>query len=148
MPSEDLRVHQNSNSQNDNSLGSVRVHSLTLFCTPVSMRCDSHDSLLARNLASPCLDYKPKVRVVTCKFQQDSNFTMHMLVKNMFLEPMFSINKIKKNTYNIHHCIIWWPLNESFLFHFPTSKWSINFSFVQNILITYINMYYFESALI
>jgi hypothetical protein len=29
------------NSQNGNSLGNVRVHSLTLFCTPNNMKCDS-----------------------------------------------------------------------------------------------------------
>jgi len=31
---EDLRVHQDSNSQSGSSLGSVRVHSLTLSFTP------------------------------------------------------------------------------------------------------------------
>jgi hypothetical protein len=43
------------------------VHSLTLFCTPGNMRCDSRASLLARNLASPCFGYEPKVRVATFK---------------------------------------------------------------------------------
>jgi hypothetical protein len=54
-----------SNSQNGNSFGSVRVHSLILFCTPRSMRCDSWASLLACTLASPCLGHEPKVRVAT-----------------------------------------------------------------------------------
>jgi hypothetical protein len=59
------RVATDSNSQNGSSLGSVRVHSLTPFFTPKSMRCDSQISLLARNLASPCFSREPKVRVVT-----------------------------------------------------------------------------------
>jgi hypothetical protein len=54
-----------SNSHNGSSLGSVRVHSLTFFCTPKSMGCDSRASLLARNLASPCFGHEPNARVVT-----------------------------------------------------------------------------------
>jgi hypothetical protein len=46
-------------------LGVSRVHSLTLFCTLESMRCDSWASLLAHNLTSPCLGYEPKARVAT-----------------------------------------------------------------------------------
>jgi hypothetical protein len=45
------------------SLGSVRVYSLTLSCTPRSMRHDSRASSLARNLATPCLGHEPKARV-------------------------------------------------------------------------------------
>jgi len=41
----------------------VRVHSLTLSCTPESTRCDSWASLLALTLASPCLGREPKARV-------------------------------------------------------------------------------------
>jgi hypothetical protein len=59
------RVHRDSNSQSRSSLGSVQVHSLTLFCTPGSMKCDSRASLLARSLASPYLGREPKARVVT-----------------------------------------------------------------------------------
>jgi len=59
------RVHQDSNSQNGNSLGSVRVHSLTLSYTPGNMRSDSRASLLARTLASPYLGHKPKAKVAT-----------------------------------------------------------------------------------
>jgi hypothetical protein len=33
-PSKDLGLHWNSNSQNGSSLGSARVYSFTLFCTP------------------------------------------------------------------------------------------------------------------
>jgi hypothetical protein len=36
---------------------------LSLFCTLESMRCDPRVSLLARNLASPCLGREPKVKV-------------------------------------------------------------------------------------
>jgi hypothetical protein len=44
---------------------SVGVHSLTLSCTPGSMKCDSWDSFLARTFASPCFSYEPKVKVAT-----------------------------------------------------------------------------------
>jgi len=43
----------------------VRVHSLTLFYTLGSMRCDSRTSLPAHSLASPCFGREPKVRVAT-----------------------------------------------------------------------------------
>jgi hypothetical protein len=52
---ENLGVHQDSNSQSGSSLGSVRVHSLTLSYNPGSMRCDSRASFLAHTLASPYL---------------------------------------------------------------------------------------------
>ncbi len=64
-PSEDLGIHGESNSQNESSLGSVRVHSLTFFCTFGSMRCDSRASLLAHNFARLCFGRGPKARVVT-----------------------------------------------------------------------------------
>jgi hypothetical protein len=41
---------------------------------------------------------------------------MHMLLKNMFLEPMFSVTRYI-------YCYIWCPPKWKFLFHFPTSKW-------------------------
>jgi hypothetical protein len=41
------------NSQHGSSLGSVRVHALTLFAIPRSMWSDSRVSLLARNLVTP-----------------------------------------------------------------------------------------------
>jgi hypothetical protein len=54
-----------SNSQHGSSFVSVRVHSFTLFCTPGNMWSDSWVSLLARNLATPCLGREPKGRVAT-----------------------------------------------------------------------------------
>jgi len=62
---EDSGVHQNSNSQSGSSMGSVKVHSLTLSYILGSMRCDSQASLLACNLANPHLGRKPKAKVVT-----------------------------------------------------------------------------------
>jgi hypothetical protein len=53
------------NSQHGSSVGSMRVHSLTLFGTPRSMWCDSRVFFLARNLATPCLGREPKARVTT-----------------------------------------------------------------------------------
>jgi hypothetical protein len=66
--SEDLRIlrdSKDSNSPSGSCLGSVRVHSLTLFCTLGSIRCASRVSLLFHSLASPCLGHEPKVRVAT-----------------------------------------------------------------------------------
>jgi hypothetical protein len=71
-----------SNSQNGSSLGSVRVYSLTLFCTPGSSRCDSQVSLLARNLANPCLGGEPKAMVATIK---KLFFGKNLTLKNIFL---------------------------------------------------------------
>jgi hypothetical protein len=51
------------NSQDESSFGSVRVHSLTFFCTPGSMRCDSWASFLACTFTSPCLSHEPKARL-------------------------------------------------------------------------------------
>jgi hypothetical protein len=52
-----------SNSHIGNSFGSLKVHSLTLFCITSSMRCDYRASFLALNLASLCLGCEPKVGV-------------------------------------------------------------------------------------
>ncbi len=54
-----------SNSQHGSSLGSVSVHSLTLFGTPESMWCDSWVFPLARNLTTLCFGREPKARVAT-----------------------------------------------------------------------------------
>jgi hypothetical protein len=59
-------VHRDSNSQGGSSLGSVRVHSLTLSFTP-------RLPLLARNLVSPYFGREPKVRVATTTFKQITN---------------------------------------------------------------------------
>jgi hypothetical protein len=56
------------------SLGSVKVHSLTLFCTPESMKCDSCASFLARNLESPCLDREPKAKVAIDNFKKNWDY--------------------------------------------------------------------------
>jgi hypothetical protein len=63
----DLGLHWDSNSQSGNSLGSVKVHSLTLSYIPVKMKCDSRASLLAHTLASHYFGRKPKARVATYK---------------------------------------------------------------------------------
>jgi len=51
--------------QSGSSLGSVRVHSLTLSCTPRSIRCASRASLLSRTFAIPSFGHEPKARVTT-----------------------------------------------------------------------------------
>jgi hypothetical protein len=73
-PSENLKVHQDSNSQSGSSLGNVKVLSLTLSYTPGSMKCDSQASLLARTFASPYLGCEPKARVVTLRLELRFNF--------------------------------------------------------------------------
>ncbi len=55
-----------SNSKHWSSLGSVRVHSLTLFALLVL-------SLLARNLATPCLGCEPMARVATIIVSHENN---------------------------------------------------------------------------
>jgi hypothetical protein len=54
-----------SNSHNESSFGSVKVHSLTFFCIHGSMRYDSRVSLLAHNLASLYFGHEPKTKVTT-----------------------------------------------------------------------------------
>jgi hypothetical protein len=70
-----------SNSQNGSSLGSVRVHSVTLSYTPKSMKCDSRTSLLACTFASTCLGRELKAKVTTYMYQF-SNILMSYV--NMF----------------------------------------------------------------
>jgi hypothetical protein len=65
LPFENLEIHWDSNSQNENSLGNVGVHSFALSYTFGSMKCESQASLLARTLASLCLVREPKAKVVT-----------------------------------------------------------------------------------
>jgi hypothetical protein len=85
---ENLKVHEDSNSQSGSSLGSVEVHFLTLSHTFRSMKCDSQPSHLARSYPSPCLGREPKAKVATshviitvvkhsifeCKTKQMNNF--------------------------------------------------------------------------
>ncbi len=63
MPSKDSRIYQDSNSQNESSLGSVGVHSFTFSYIPGSMKCDSQASFLAHTFVSPYFGRKPKAMV-------------------------------------------------------------------------------------
>jgi hypothetical protein len=69
-PSKDLEVHRDSNSQSGSSLGSVKVHSLTLSYAPKNMKCYSRTLVLAPTFANPCLGREPKAKVAT----SDLNF--------------------------------------------------------------------------
>jgi hypothetical protein len=69
-----------SNSHNGSSFESVRVHSLTLFCTLGITRCNYWASLLARNLASPCFGCKPKTKVTTEKMLQVGGWSIVFLL--------------------------------------------------------------------
>jgi len=70
------------------SLGSVTVHSLTLSCTPKSMKCDSQASLLAHTFINPCLGCKPKAKVATIVLIIKSTLFYHKLF--MALEGYFA----------------------------------------------------------
>jgi hypothetical protein len=50
-----------SNTQNENSLGSARVHALTLFCIPRNTRCESWVSFLAITLQTLALVTNPRL---------------------------------------------------------------------------------------
>jgi hypothetical protein len=56
-----LEIHWDSNSQNGSSLGIVRVHSLTLFCTPRSMKCDSQTQSWPAPLQTLALVASPRL---------------------------------------------------------------------------------------
>jgi hypothetical protein len=88
FPFEDLEVHWNSNSQNKSSLGSVKIHSLTFFCTPGSTRCDSQASLLVHHLANPCLGHEPKARVATQNGSSFGSVKVHSLTLFCTFENM------------------------------------------------------------
>jgi hypothetical protein len=87
-----LGVHWDSNCQNGSSFESVRVHSLTFFCTPKSMRYDSHASLLAHNLASHFLSHKPKVKVAINSYIGKGRFGVKYI--HHFLYYIVGRNKI------------------------------------------------------
>jgi hypothetical protein len=54
--------------QSGSSLGSVRIHSLTLSYTLESMKCDSRASFLAHTFVSLCFGREFKARVATSTF--------------------------------------------------------------------------------
>jgi hypothetical protein len=83
-----------SNSQDERSFGSVKVHSLTLFCTPESMRCDSQVSFLACNLASPSLGHEPRARVVTNLLPSMKVYYRVIGMHYLIILPQF--NQLKK----------------------------------------------------
>ncbi len=60
-----MGVHWASNSQNENPLGSVWVHSLTPSYIHGSIKCDFWASFLACIIGSPCIGHEPKAKVTT-----------------------------------------------------------------------------------
>jgi hypothetical protein len=97
--SEHSGVHWDSNSQGGSSLGSVRVHSLTLFFTP-------RLPPLARNLVSPCLDREPKAKVTTTFIShQRGKWAIESLenVKDVMKRGQTSLRKKKnlEHTFNL-----------------------------------------------
>jgi hypothetical protein len=107
MLSKNLGVHSDSNSQSGNSLGSVRVHSLTFFCILRAMKCDSQASFLARTLTSPYLGREPKVRVATLPttylrtylltHPPTHSLTIHLFIYSLIYPPTYS------PTYYLHY---------------------------------------------
>jgi hypothetical protein len=57
-------------------------HTLYTICTPKSMWCDSHASLLAHNLASFCLGRKPKARVATLSIVMKLTYIWYLRLGN------------------------------------------------------------------
>jgi len=70
--SQNLWIHQDSNSQSENPLGSVWVHSFTLSYIPKNMKCNSWASFLACTFVIPYLGRKPKAKVVTLSLESIS----------------------------------------------------------------------------
>jgi hypothetical protein len=62
------------------------------------MWCDSRASLLACNLASPCLDREPKARVVTMKKQD-----MSVVFTSKFYFQSLQLECAKLNTPQLEH---------------------------------------------
>ncbi len=62
-PSKELGICWDSNSQNGSSLGSVKVHSLTLFCIHESMKCDSRAQSWLAPLQTFTLVMSPRLRL-------------------------------------------------------------------------------------
>jgi len=97
LVSEDSGVQKVSNSQSGSSFGSVKVHSLTLSYTPKRMRCDSHASLLACTLASPCLGREPKTRVATIwVVEKDKIYSCDLgfIITGLFINPCQNDHKL------------------------------------------------------
>jgi hypothetical protein len=90
---ENSGIHGDFNSQSENSLGSVEVHSLTLSYIHGSMKCDSWASFLACAFASPCLGHEPKARVATSETLLSYFLT---LCWNFFKKFKLKVNIIEK----------------------------------------------------
>jgi hypothetical protein len=82
-----LEILWDSNSQNGNSLGSVKVHSLTFSYTLGNMKCDFQTSLLVPTFASPYFGCEPKIKVVTEK----PTMTLESLVKLVSAQLEFKL---------------------------------------------------------
>jgi hypothetical protein len=54
-----------SNSQHGSSLGSVKVHSLTLFALPGTCEMTPESPFWPTTLQPPCLSHEPEAKVVT-----------------------------------------------------------------------------------
>ncbi len=70
------------------------------LCTPKSMWSDSRLSLLACNLATPCLDREPKARFATVPF-------CLLLGESSFFLRAFNLKKFPKGYFLKNHFIPW-----------------------------------------
>jgi hypothetical protein len=66
-------VHQKSNSQSVNPLGSVWAHSLTLSRTPKNVNVTLELHSRPAPFHAPCLGHEPKVKVVTIMLKRKKN---------------------------------------------------------------------------
>ncbi len=101
--SENLGIHRDFNFQNGNSLGSVRVHSLTLSYIPRSMRRDSQASSWPTTLQAIALVASPKLglrqngigyKLVFHSYSKCASNTWYTLI--------FKFEKYKPNLKKLH----------------------------------------------
>jgi hypothetical protein len=102
--SENSGIYLDSNSQSKNSLGSVKVHSLTLFCTPGSMKCDSRAPLLAHTFANPCLGCKPKARVAIKEVFHEFKVDEALCIFNFGCNQIQFISFLHISVIKKHYC--------------------------------------------
>ncbi len=112
LPSEDLGIHRDSNSQSGSSFGSARVHFLTHSYTHGSMKCDSWASVLVRTFASPCFGHECKAKVATHAMVNKPWKQGHMsIIYNMSLKVekyMYYIFRLHQYNRILFTLFRWW----------------------------------------
>jgi hypothetical protein len=108
------------------SLGSVKVHFLTLFGILGSMWCDFWVFLLARNLATPYFGRKPRARVVRIMDMCYSFVQLNVCVMEIQLNELWRLPLFREET---SHLMVKFPLETVCIV--PTLR-SISINFCSN----------------